>query len=125
VDPTRKYKVTGPIDNTNFTFYIQCEAADHTAYPAQCPTAGSAFTGFTAGGSPLSTNSGDLIYRAQYDDGGTSDWNYVPYNWQSISALNAVGYNMSPAISQFTTRFGTITKDGGPSYVLDPTVVVR
>ena len=124
LDPTRKYKVTGPIDNTNFTFYIQCQAADHIAYPAQCPTAGAAFTGFTATGSSLSTSQGNLIYRAQYDDGGTVDGNYVPYNWQSISALNAIGYDLGASITQFNMRFGTITKDGGPSYVLDPTVVV-
>ena len=67
LNPTQKYKIMGPIDNANFTFYIQCQAADHAAYPAQCPTAGAAFTGFTANGSPLSTSQADLIYRPQYD----------------------------------------------------------
>ena len=44
----------------------------------------------------------------------------MPYNWQSMSFLNAIGYNMSAPISRFNTRFGKITKDVGPSYMLDP-----
>ena len=33
----RWFTIMGPINNTNFTFYLQCNSADHTAFPAQCP----------------------------------------------------------------------------------------
>lgn len=121
LDPKVKYKVMGPISGN--TFYVQCPAGHMV--DATCPTPGAAFTGFTANGAPLNTPYAILLYRPQADNGGTSNINYMPYNWQSISFLTAIGYNMSAAINQFTTRFGTITKDNGPSFILDPTVVVQ
>jgi len=43
----------------------------------------------------------------------------------AISALNAASYDMSAAINQLTTRLGgPVTKNNGPSFVLDPTTVV-
>ena len=109
----RYYSIIGPVTNvpgTNHTFYIQCNAADHAAFPSQCPTAGAAFTGFTRGGVSISNeNSDTLKLRLSYDPGaggGYSSPNYAQYGGQKINGLHIAGYNVTHAMSAWDTRGG-------------------
>lgn len=120
----RDYLVIGPVDQAAQTFYIQCNAADAVAFPTQCPVAGGPFTSFTRGGSPLS-GAVDLAGHQQYDNGSTAAPNYISQKWQEMSLLSVAQYDMTAAINQWTTRFGTITDDGFPWHVIDPSIIVR
>ncbi len=136
-DGTRWFNIIGPVDNSqgNRTFYIQCNAADHLAYPAQCPVAGGPFTGFTRGGVAV-VNEFNLDYpkfRFHYDPGpgqGYVDPNYSQYGGQTINGLAVLGYNVSHATNDFLSRCGPQPLGAGcynpslPSYFWDPTIVV-
>jgi len=126
----RYYSIIGPVDNTpgiNHTFYIQCTAADHTAFPSQCPTAGAAFTGFTRGGVPISNeNSDTLKLRLSYDPGaggGYSSPNYMQYGGQKINGLHIAGYDVTHAMNAWDTRGGGYN-DQLPINNWDRTVVI-
>ena len=131
---TRWFPIIGPIDNTAGTFYLQCNSADHIAYPAQCPVAGQQFTGFTRSGVPIVNEFNDQAkYRPAYDPGpnnGYVDWNYVSYGAADEYAGTILGYDMSAAINDWNTRVGNaqlagfVYGNGYPSKWWDPTVVV-
>ena len=108
LDPTRQYVVMAPIDN----------------YPSQCPVAGQAFTGFTSGGTPLSTSVFALLLHSQYDNGWTYNGTYVSFVMEAIGELNVAGYNMGAALAQGLTRFGVLTDSSNPVHQMDGTVVV-
>jgi hypothetical protein len=125
----------GPIDNSQFyrTYYIQCNAADHVAFPVQCPVAGGPFTSFTRGGVPITLpeNGHNPKFRHQYDPGAGQNYvnpNYSQYTGQMISALAVLGYNVSHAASNFNFRCGAngagCYNQALPSNWWDPTVVV-
>jgi hypothetical protein len=124
LDPTRQYVVMAPIDNSAYTFYIQCTSADHTAYPTQCPTAGQAFTSFTIGGAPANTSAYSLLLHSQYDNGYTYNGDYIGWVEEAIGYLAVGGYNMSASIAQALTRFGVVNDTSRPTRQMDPTVVV-
>ena len=116
LDGSRWYEIMGPIDNSAQprTFYLKCTAADHVAFPAQCPVAGAAFIDFTRAGASITneTNFEQYKYRLSFDPGpgqGYADPNYVQYVGQTINGLRILGYNVAHALSDFTTR-------GGPGY---------
>jgi hypothetical protein len=127
---TRWYTIIGPIDNSAGTFYLQCNAADHIAFPSQCPVAGAAFTGFTKGGVPVVNEFGveGPKWRPQFDPGACSGYpavNYVQYAGNAINALNILGYKVSHAMADFNFRCGPqYYKLMLPSFNWDPTVVV-
>jgi hypothetical protein len=128
----RFYTVTGPIDNNAGTFYLQCNAADHIAFPSQCPTAGAAFTGFTRGGAPVVNEIGTALenplWRLQFDPGpcqGYANPNYVKYGGNAINALNILGYNVTHALADFNARCGSQYYNNAlASFNWDPTVVI-
>jgi hypothetical protein len=124
LDPTRQYTVIPPIDNNALTFHIRCEAADHVAFPAQCPVAGQAFTGFTVGGTPLTGTNYWMLLHSQYDNGYTYNGTYISMVASAIEALQAAGYDMSAALGQLSARFGIIKNASAPSNQFDPTVSV-
>jgi hypothetical protein len=123
-DPTRQYVVMGPVNTTALTFYIQCTAADHAAYPTQCPVAGQAFTGFTSGGTPITTSIYALILHSQYDNGWTYNGDYIGFVMEAIGELSAAGSNMSAAVAQGLARFGIVNNGSSPTRQMDPAVVV-
>jgi hypothetical protein len=130
-DPKRWYSVIGPVDNSAlpFTFHVQCNAADHIAFPSQCPVADGAFTGFTRGGVPIVSESGDNPkYRFQYDPGHLAGYispNYEQYGGQCINALHILGYNVTHALADFAFRDGNLYYNPNlPSNWWDPSVVV-
>jgi hypothetical protein len=130
-DPKRWYSVIGPVDNSAlpFTFHVQCNAADHIAFPSQCPVADGAFTGFTRGGVPIVSESGDNPkYRFQYDPGHLGGYispNYEQYGGQCINALHILGYNVTHALADFAFRDGNMGYNSTlPSNWWDPTVVI-
>src|SRR6266576_1150713 len=111
----RYYSIAGPVTNVagqNHTFYIQCTAADHVAFPSQCPMAGQAFTGYTSNGAPISNTSAfTLKFRLSYDNiantgVGFSSINYMQYGGQKINGLHIAGYNVTNAMSAFDARLG-------------------
>jgi hypothetical protein len=128
------YPVIGPTtwDGANFiaTFYIQCSSADHVAFPAQCPVAGQAFTGFTSGGVPVSGNLGLTINsRPTFDPGplqGYRNDTYFMYASQMANGLQVAGFNVSHAQADILSREGsnTINLPTGPGWGWDPTVVI-
>jgi hypothetical protein len=125
----RWFTIMGPINNTNFTFYLQCNSADHTAFPAQCPVAGQAFTGFTRGGAPVTNEFGENPkYRFSYDPGpgqGYVNNDYAAYAGQTINGLKILGYNVAHATADFNTRTGGPPyHSDAPSFWWDPTIVV-
>jgi hypothetical protein len=119
----RYYAISGPV--TNRTFYIACTAADHVAFPAQCPVAGQAFTGFTRNGIPIQNENTDTLkLRLSYDPGvGYSSPNYMQYGGQRINALHIAGFDVTGAIREWTTRGGSYN-DQLPINNWDPTVVI-
>jgi hypothetical protein len=131
---TRRAVIMGPIDNVAKTFYIQCTSADHATWPAQCPTAGQAFTGFTRGGIPITTPENKHVpsYRLQYDPGagaGYANTGYAQYTGQMINGLAALGFDLSHALANYAYRCGPPIGAGCfntslPSNFWDATVVV-
>jgi hypothetical protein len=124
------YPIIGPVDNSQDprTFYIQCDAADHAAFPAQCPVAGGPFTGFTRGGVPIANEiRGETMrYRLAYDPGAGgrfSSPNYEQYGGQNITGLHILGYNVTHALSDFATRGGQYNSQL-PINWWDPTIVI-
>ncbi len=120
------------VDDTNKTFFLQCTAADHTAFPAQCPVAGQNFTGFTVGG-VLQQNVGGQDFnwyakeRFLFDPGpggGYANNNYIPYAQQAIFGLNDLGYAVTNAIADIDSRAPGNTNPDTPQYNWDKTVVV-
>jgi hypothetical protein len=128
------YSVIGPttFDAANFiaTFYIQCSSADHVAFPAQCPVAGQAFTGFTSGGVPLTGNPGLTVNtRPTFDPGpgmGYQNNTYAMYASQMSNGLQVAGFNVTHAQADLLSRLGSnlINVPTGPSWGWDPTVVI-
>jgi hypothetical protein len=129
----RWYEIMGPIVSGTFnpTFYVKCNAADHIAFPAQCPVAGQAFTGFTRGG-VLQENAylGEYPkYRFRFDPGpgqGYDDFGYGKYIGNVINALHILGYNVSHATADYASRCPTDScyVYAEPSFWWDPTIVV-
>jgi hypothetical protein len=128
----RWYEIMGPIVNQfSPTFYVKCNSADHIAFPAQCPVAGQAFTGFTRGG-VLQENvfeSEFPKFRFQFDPGpghGYEDFGYGKYIGNVINALHILGYNVSHATADYASRCPTDScyVYAEPSFWWDPTIVV-
>jgi len=130
----RWYDIMGPIQDNGGswpTFYVRCNAADHIKFPAQCPVAGQAFTGFTRGGG-LQENvrlSEVPKFRFQYDPGpgqGYDDFGYGQYIGNVINALHILGYNVSHATADYASRCpADVCYDfEQPSFWWDPTIVV-
>jgi hypothetical protein len=126
----RYFSIIGPVNNTpgiNHTFYIQCTAADHAAFPTQCPVAGQAFNGFTRSGVPIQNESlNTLKLRLSYDPGAGGEYsapNYMQYGGQKINALHIAGYDVTNAMTAFDTRGGGYN-DGQPINNWDRSVVI-
>jgi hypothetical protein len=131
----RWFTIMGPIDNSAHTFYLQCNSADHAAFPTQCPTAGGPFTSFTRGGVTIATpETGEWPkFRLQYDPGPNDSYidpTYAPNGSQTINGLSVLGYAVSNATASFNSRCGPLPNGGDcqnpslPSFNWDPTVVV-
>lgn len=112
------------------TFYIQCTAADHTAFPSQCPVADQAFTGYTSGGTAISnTNAYTLKLRLTYDNTantgfGYSSTTYMQYGGQKINGLHIAGYNVTNSMAAWDgPRLGVYNSDL-PENNWDRTVVI-
>ena len=116
------------VDRAAGSFYIQCSAADHAAFPTQCPAAGGPFTSFTRGG-VLIQNEGNeaFAYRPQYDPGpggGFADVNYAKYGKMIINGLQVLGYDVSHAQPITDTRMGATPGMGQSAYGYEVLAVV-
>ncbi len=133
---TRWFTIMGPVANSGGspTWYVQCNSADHAAYPTQCPTAGGPFVGFTHNGVAVPNLEQHWPkFRFQYDPGpnqGYVDPNYSQYGGQTINGLAVLGYNVSHATADFLSRCGPGAHGANcynqalPSNWWDPTIVV-
>jgi hypothetical protein len=115
------------------TFNLQCNAADHTAWPTQCPTAGGPFTSFTRGGVALSSVT--TYYpklRLTKDPGagiGYVNNSYSQYAGQTINGLAILGYPVPHAQTSLANRCtaspGAVCYSTAmPSFWWDPTITV-
>jgi hypothetical protein len=123
------YTVIGPYGPGGLSFYIQCSAADHIAFPMQCPTAGGPFVDFTRNGvSVAGENNEQWKYRPLSDPGpgaGFVDNNYTKYGGATINGLNVLGYSVANATGAFNTRAGAAYYNSNvPSWWWDPTIMV-
>ena len=124
----RKFPIMN-VNNSNSTYQIQCNAADHAAFPRQCPTAGGPFTDLTRGGMSIAGETQDLlIYRLQYNPGpgiGYADNNYTKYGGTVMNGLRVLGYDAPDARAAFVTQGGaTFYNPSYPGWNWDSTVVV-
>jgi hypothetical protein len=127
------YNVIGPttFDGANFiaTFFIQCSAADHVAFPTQCPVAGQAFTSFTSGGMPYTGSLTAVNSRPSFDPGpgqGYHNQGYTMYANQMGNGLKIAGFDVHLEQADMLSRVGTNTFNlpTEPSWAWDPTMVI-
>ncbi len=127
----RWFTIIAPIDNNVGTFFIRCEAADHIAFPTQCPVAGESFTGFTTNGVATDPNyTYDApLYRFSFDPGANGGYlhgGYVPNMGVMINSLSILGFDVTHAKADFDfrTNVNNWYFESEPSFFWDRTVVV-
>jgi hypothetical protein len=122
---TQWFQVSGPVDNSAGTYYIQCPRGHPVT--AQCPTPGAAFTDFTRGGVSIAGETQELIlYRPSYNPlTGYADFNYVQMGGMVMHGLHILGQDVSNALSIFAARGGESDYSTNmPSQWWDTTIVV-
>jgi hypothetical protein len=126
---TRWFNVIGPYSNGGLSFHIQCNSADHAAFPAQCPVANGPFVDLTSGGVSIAGNSSASFgVRPLLVPGpgtGFTNGGYAPYAYQNIVLLKVSGYNVDASLNRFLTQAGGVPCNPvSPSQCVDPNLVV-
>jgi hypothetical protein len=126
---TRWFNTIGPYANGGQSFFVQCDASDHAAFPAQCPVAGGPFVDFTSSGVSIAGRSSQSFgIRPVADPGpgtGFSNNGYAPYAYQNIVLLKDTGYNVASSLSRFLAQAGGVPCNPSmPSLCVDPNVVI-